>query len=104
MVFQRKGRKQKQVMIKALEESLGVVSVASRKCGISRVTHYAWLAEDDNYRKVVDDMENKVLDFAEAKLYKLIEAENPQAIMFILKTRGKKEDMGKDQKWKLILR
>ena len=36
---------------------------------------------------VVTEMENKVLDFAEAKLYKLIEAENPQAIMFILKTK-----------------
>ena len=93
----RKGRKSKQAMITALEENLGIVSVAAKKCGISRNRHYEWLAEDKEYEDIIREMENKVLDFAEAKLYQLVEAENPQAIMFLLKTRGKKRGYGEKE-------
>lgn len=79
----------KKAMLEALEKSLGVVTTAARMVGIDRVTHYRWLAEDENYKASVEDVQNIVLDFAESALHKMVENHNPAATLFLLKTKGK---------------
>ena len=77
-------------MLKALEKSLGVVTVACRKSEIPRSTFYKWLNEDKQFAKDVSDIENIALDFAESQLHEQIGNANTAATIFYLKTKGKK--------------
>lgn len=80
----------KDAMIKALEKTLGVVTTACTLAKCSRTQHYVWLEEDAEYRKRVEDLENVALDFGETKLHKNIEKGDTTAIIFFLKTKGKR--------------
>tara|TARA_R110000796_G_scaffold48672_2_gene116700 strand:- start:8390 stop:8758 length:369 start_codon:yes stop_codon:yes gene_type:complete len=80
----------KEMMLKALEKSLGVVTVACRKSEIPRSTFYKWLNEDKHFAKEVTDIENIALDFAESQLHEQIGNANTAATIFYLKTKGKK--------------
>jgi hypothetical protein len=80
----------KAAMIEALENSLGVVTVAAEAVGIARSTHYLWMKEDADYKAAVEDLGDVVLDFAEAKLHKLVDKGDVAATLFMLKTKGKK--------------
>jgi hypothetical protein len=77
-------------MLKALEQSLGVVTTAAKIAGIDRTTHYEWLKTDEDYRQKVIDLENVTLDFAESQLHKQVKEGNTTATIFLLKTKGKK--------------
>ena len=80
----------KESMLKALEKSLGVVTVACRKSDIPRSTFYKWLNEDQDFSDEVKDIENIALDFAESQLHEQIQSNNTTATIFYLKTKGKK--------------
>ena len=80
----------KKAMIKALEQSLGVVTTAAKIAGIDRSTHYEWLKTDEDYNQKVIDLENVTLDFAESQLHKQVKEGNTTATIFLLKTKGKK--------------
>lgn len=77
-------------MLVALEASLGIVSTACREVGISRQTHYRWLDEDKEYKEAVEDISEMAIDVAESNLHKLIKGGDTTAIIFYLKTKGKK--------------
>ena len=77
-------------MLKALEKSLGVVTLAAKEVGIDRTMHYRWMNEDSEYRKAVDDIADVALDFAESMLHKQIQDKDTTATIFFLKTKGKK--------------
>ena len=81
--------KKKKAMIKAMEKCLGVVSTACKVVGIDRATHYRWMKSDSEYKEIIDDVENLVIDFAESQLHKQIEDGNTAATIFYLKTKGK---------------
>ena len=85
----RKLPQQKKSMLAALEKSLGVVTTAAKSCGIDRNLHYDWLKDDPEYKAAVLALNNVTLDFAESKLHALIDAGNPTATIFFLKTKGK---------------
>ena len=55
----------KETLLKALEKSLGVVTIACKKADIPRSTYYKWLKDDDEFRQQVQEIENVALDFAE---------------------------------------
>lgn len=80
----------KKAMLEALEKSLGVVTTACKNVGIGRTTHYMWMDSDAEYRKAVKEIENVALDYAETKLHKQITKDNTTAIIFYLKTKGRK--------------
>jgi len=80
----------KKQMIEALEKSLGIVTTASKQSGVSRSIHYQWLHEDEAYKEAVEDISNIALDFAESKLHKSIDNGSDTAVIFYLKTKGKK--------------
>ena len=80
----------KESILKALEKSLGVVTMACKSSDIPRSTYYKWLKEDDEFAKAVKDIENIALDFGESQLHKQIGDGNTSATIFFLKTKGKK--------------
>ena len=81
---------QKKAMIEALERSLGIVTTAVKQVGINRSTHYDWMASDPDYKAAVEGIADIALDFAESKLHKSIENGSDTAVIFYLKTKGKK--------------
>lgn len=80
----------KKAMLLALEKTLGVVTPAAKSVGIDRRTHYRWIENDPEYKAAVEDMPEIALDFVESQNYKQIKEGNTAAIIFYLKTKGKK--------------
>tara|TARA_R110002020_G_scaffold339678_1_gene554739 strand:+ start:47 stop:400 length:354 start_codon:yes stop_codon:yes gene_type:complete len=80
----------KEAMLQALENSLGVVTVACKQTGTPRSTYYKWLKEDNDFAKAVKDIENIALDFGESQLHSQMKDGNTSATIFFLKTKGKK--------------
>ena len=80
----------KESILQALEQSLGVVTVACKKADIPRSTFYKWVNEDYEFAEQVKDIENIALDFAESQLHKQISDNSTAATIFYLKTKGKK--------------
>lgn len=81
---------QKKAMIDALEKSLGVVTTACKSVGIARSTHYEWYSSDDEYKRLVDEIADVALDFAESQLHKQILNGEVSSTIFYLKTKAKK--------------
>lgn len=79
----------KNKMLKALEEYYGIVTTSCQSVGISRITHYRWLEEDEDYKTKVQDIKNSAIDFVESKLFDCIKGEKETSIIFYLKTIGK---------------
>jgi len=73
----------------ALEKSLGIVSQAAKQVGIDRTTPYRWIKEDEEFADKVLEVQNVVGDFAETKLYELVNDKHPSAVMFLCKTKFK---------------
>tara|TARA_Y100001972_G_scaffold16865_1_gene18397 strand:+ start:226 stop:579 length:354 start_codon:yes stop_codon:yes gene_type:complete len=94
---QKRTQLNKQKLIEALEVSLGIVTEACDKAELSRTQHYKWYKEDEDYRKAVDSIENKFIDFAESHLKKQIEKGSTQATTFFLRTRGRKRGYAEKQ-------
>ena len=80
----------KESMLKALEKSLGIVTVACKNSDVPRSTYYKWLNEDEDFALAVKEIENIALDFAESQLHKQISENSTPATIFYLKTKGKK--------------
>lgn len=80
----------KRNLLKALKESLGIVTTACDSLSISRTTYYNWLNNDNEFKEQVDDIQNIALDFAESALYKQIKEGNHISTIFYLKTKGRK--------------
>jgi ATPase subunit of ABC transporter with duplicated ATPase domains len=89
LVIVRFDNPKKAAMIKALIDTLGVVSPACAAVRISRQAHYRWLREDEDYRRTVAEMGEIALDFAENKLMRAMEKNDLTAVIFYLKTKGK---------------
>ena len=79
-----------QRFLKALRDTGGIISAACQKVNIhSRNTVYKWM-KNEEFKAVVDEVNEGNIDYVESKLMKLISQDNPTAILFYLKTRGKK--------------
>ena len=80
----------KEAILQALENSLGVVTVACKQADVPRSTYYKWLNEDKDFAKQVKEIENIALDFAESQLHSQMKDGSTSATIFYLKTKGKK--------------
>ena len=80
----------KEAMLQALENSLGVVTVACKQTDTPRSTYYKWLKEDKEFAQAVKEIDNIALDFAESQLHSQIKDGSTSATIFYLKTKGKK--------------
>jgi hypothetical protein len=86
---QQKPHIKKEKFLDALEKTMGIVSQATKRVGIDRTTPYRWMKEDDDFKARVEEIQNVVLDFAESKLFNLVDEGQPAAVIFLLKTKGK---------------
>jgi hypothetical protein len=80
----------KKRMLEALGHTMSNVSKSAKMVGIARNTHYEWMKDDEQYKSAVEELENEVLDFAEDCLHNEMANGNVAAIIFKLKTKGKK--------------
>lgn len=93
MADQVRTKVKKKAMIEALKKSLGVVTPAAANVGIDPDTHYEWLRKDPKYRDEVEKLQDRALDFAESKLFNIMQTNGKgatTATIFYLKTKGKK--------------
>jgi len=79
----------KKQIIEMFLKKTGNIAMMCRELGICRQTYYGWMAEDEKFKKAIDDEKEGLIDFAESKLFNLINEKNTVAIIFFLKTQGK---------------
>lgn len=82
-------RQLKRRMVEALRQSLGIVTTACERAGVSRATHYRWLTEDPKYKEAVSDLGEVAVDFAESSLFEQIRKHEAAATIFFLKTKAR---------------
>jgi hypothetical protein len=80
----------KKAFVEAMIKSLGVATRASLATGIPLRTHRGWMQADEVYRDAIIEVKEVALDFYEESLHELIRKKNPAAVIFALKTQGKK--------------
>jgi len=76
-------------IIKAIKESNGLMTVAAAKSGIGYRTICRYVAEFPSVKEVAQEAHERMLDFAESKLYERIKGGDNACIIFYLKTQGK---------------
>lgn len=76
--------------VMAIRGSKGFVTTIATRLGCSVATVYNLIKRFPTVAEALDHERETMLDFAESKLLKLIDAENVTAIIFFLKTQGKK--------------
>lgn len=78
--------------LKALEESMGIVSVACKKVNIGRPIVYIHRKEDNEFAKAIDNIvDNMGIPLAHDRLIDAIEGGEFSAIKYYLQTKGGKE-------------
>lgn len=80
----------KREFLEALKRCAGNVSEAIKQVPICRLTHYRWLEADPEYAAAVDAIKESLIDRAEGVLHSLIGEGNVPAVLFFLKTQGKR--------------
>lgn len=82
----------KKAFIEAYKKSFGNITVSAKTADINRSTYYDWMRDDPEFKKAIDNTEPDELfvDFAENALAKKVQSGDTTAIIFSLKTRGKK--------------
>ena len=90
-------------ILDAMVHSLGNVSEVCNKLNISRTTFYNYYNNDIEFKGKVDDIKNIALDFVESKLIGKIKEGDIVAILFYLKTQGKKRGYIERQETELTI-
>lgn len=80
----------KERFLTALAHGYGIIATACEAIGIGRSTYYRWYNTDPEFRLRVDEITETQVDFVESKLMQSINANDTTAIIFYLKTKGKK--------------
>lgn len=75
---------------RALTDAQGLITVAASRLGVTRQAIYHMAARYPIVKEAMEDAREKIIDVAEGRLYKRIVNDDLTAIMFLLKTLGKK--------------
>jgi len=79
--------------LKALPETFGLITNTCLKIGVDRKAYQEWCALDPVFKadvtRVIEESKERGLDFAEGKLYELMNSKEPSAVYFYLKCKGK---------------
>lgn len=66
------------------------IAETCKAMGISRRTYYNWYKEDEDFSESIDEAREALLDWAEGRLRSRMRAGSDAAVIFFLKTQGKK--------------
>lgn len=83
-------KERQELFLKHFRESRGIVSYACRKVGITRSCYYKWCDEEPKFKEKAKEVEEETIDLVESKLLSAINEGDLTAIIFYLKTKGKK--------------
>ncbi len=72
------------------EKKAGNLSATAKALNIDRNTLYAWRHQSTELDQKMQEVEESLIDFTESKLMQQIDASNLTAIIFYLKTKGRK--------------
>lgn len=75
---------------KAITDAKGLITVAAKRLGCSPNTIYAHIEKNPTVKQAMEDARAAMTDFAESALYAKIQGGDTTAIIFYLKTQGKK--------------
>jgi hypothetical protein len=82
-------QRHKTALIKAMEQTMGIVTQACKIAKLNRSTFYEYYNSDPEFKKACDECQDIALDFVESKLIKRIEKGDTTGIIFYLRTKGK---------------
>ena len=82
-------QKDRDKFLTLLTKQGGNVAGACRAMNINRRTYYNWMDKHEDFKAIVEDITEGLIDDAESQLQKLIGDGNVVAILFYLKTRAK---------------
>jgi len=80
----------KRLILKHFLKNAGNITVLCDQARIARKTYRAWRSGDPNFAEEIEEREEGLLDFSESKLFSMIDKEVPSAVIFHLKTKGRK--------------
>jgi hypothetical protein len=81
--------KRKKEFIEVFSQKANNIHLTCKAIGIERITYYAWMREDAEFKEKVNALEEADIDSAETALKRQILDGNTTAIIFYLKTKGK---------------
>lgn len=93
--------KKKAKFIKAFIANDTNISKACRECRIARQTFYDWKENDEEFAGLVSDTEEAITDEIEGLLRERVRELDTTAIIFYLKTKGKKRGYVEKQEIKV---
>lgn len=89
-------------LIKAMEKSFGVVTMACKMAGLHRSTFYNYYNSDPDFRKECDDCLEVAKDFVEHAIYKNIKDGKERTIIFYASTKMKDRGYTKTVEFKPV--
>ena len=92
----------KETFLQSLKLNLGNISESCKSSNIGRQTYYNWVDDDEEFKHSCKDVEESLLDLAENRLLEKIDKSDITAIIFFLKTKGKKRGYIEKQEVELI--
>ncbi len=93
-VEKKRRRLYKREILKAVKDSGGFVTEIARRLDCDVSTVHRWKRKDDDIYDAIEEEREATLDLAEKKLIDKIRAGNLSAIIFYLKTQGRKRGYG----------
>jgi len=91
----------KKLFIEIYENSLGNVTKACKKAGISRKTFYNTINTDKKFAEKIWEADEARMDFGEAKLLEQMKHNDTQDIIFFCKTKARERGYGDKSEVKL---
>ena len=79
----------KQRLLDALVDERGVVTMACRKAGVSRMEYKKFYNGDEKFRMLAEEVKECAIDYTESKLFENIQRRDTACILFYLETQGK---------------
>lgn len=76
-------------IIDAIRESSGLLTLAAKKAGLGYTTIWRYTQDYPSVKQAVIEAKERMIDFAEGKLYENIKEGDNTAIIFYLKTQAK---------------
>lgn len=73
-----------------IDEFTGNLSMVARKLGVSRTTLYKFMEDKPTVKAALDEAREKMVDNVESKLYSKALGGDTVAMIFFLKTQGKR--------------